>query len=653
MRTVEPWQRWLLAGTVGTVLTVGGLTTTVPAQAADEAPTSQTVSADHADEDPVTFEDPALATAVGKAVGATGAVTYGDIRHYQGKQPYVNAVQVNITSLTGLESLQELPAGIGISIQIHLTKGVSLAAFKDLAVSGNLTIVQDGMHDGDLAALNTIRVLEDPYAYGYRQICLTGENQYWNYGGLTNDDIPQLAPLLTQFANLEHKNVNGAMRFTFANQQLTDFSVFQSYGKIDLLAFGQYQVFWTPVTYIDPETYDPTTAYRFPTQVKGLEGEPIQTSTHVFYNDTETYVKDGTDALVQGLNKTLNWVILDHQYNNSNYPDLDPIVYADGSTLEADGMQYYALKWEAEPEESSSSTESSDSSESSSTSSSGDSSSSSTTTGGGSGSATTPIDPGTPSTTESSTATFNADSTVTAGSAADQITGTPATTGSVVYAVKPIYLYRNATFKKRERLAKYVQQPRINRPMFVVKGYARSANGTLRYRVTDVNHRSQTAGKTGYITANQRYTLPVYYQAKHAKITVINPGGVNAYRKADLKGAAVHYRQGTVLKVVGLQQHRLTTRFKLSNGRYVTANRKLVLAGTQVTPRALRTKTTLNRYRTANLTGQNGRFAAGKRLSILGWTYSRPDDFGTRGTLRYRVAGGYVTANRKFIQVIQ
>ncbi|MFC6207191.1 DUF5776 domain-containing protein [Levilactobacillus tongjiangensis] len=130
----------------------------------------------------------------------------------------------------------------------------------------------------------------------------------------------------------------------------------------------------------------------------------------------------------------------------------------------------------------------------------------------------------------------------------------------------------------KNRVAKYVKTKRIDRPMFVVTGYGRSQAGRLRYQVRDVNQRSRTAGKTGYITAKTGYVTKVYYQRKVQRLTVIGKSGLNAYQTVSLTGKVRHYAQGTKLKVVGISHHNLTTRFVLENGHYVTANKKLVMA---------------------------------------------------------------------------
>ncbi|WP_054748464.1 DUF5776 domain-containing protein [Lentilactobacillus rapi] len=178
--------------------------------------------------------------------------------------------------------------------------------------------------------------------------------------------------------------------------------------------------------------------------------------------------------------------------------------------------------------------------------------------------------------------------------------GTITKKGEAVYTLKKIYLYKNKDFNHQQRLASYAKKPRINRPMFVVTNYAKSKNGHLRYVVRDVNHHSKTDGMKGYITASWHYVRPVYYHSSHQTLTVINPRGVNAYRKQNWTGKVKNYKQGTQLKVKGFVKHNLTTRYVLSNGDYITGNRKLVIAGNQKQPKQIKTKRTIYRYHNAN-----------------------------------------------------
>ena len=225
--------------------------------------------------------------------------------------------------------------------------------------------------------------------------------------------------------------------------------------------------------------------------------------------------------------------------------------------------------------------------------------------------------------------------------------------GAAVYGINSLYLYKKANFTKGQRIAKYVKKPRMYRPMFVVTDYARSITGKLRYKVTDVNHRSKTAGKSGYVTASWKYVRPVYYASKHSKITVISPKGVNAYKTKALTGKVKNYKQGTVLNVKGMVKHNLTTRYILTNGKYVTANRKLVNMGRHETVKKVRAKTTINRYKNVNLSRRNQTFKKGKVFKVYNYDYSHGYNLQKHGTLRYHVAGGYITGNSKYVKVIR
>lgn len=151
------------------------------------------------------------------------------------------------------------------------------------------------------------------------------------------------------------------------------------------------------------------------------------------------------------------------------------------------------------------------------------------------------------------------------------------TKGAAVSGLKTLYLYQAPTFNKGQRLAKYPKTIRTKRPMFVVTGYEYAKSGLLRYHVRDVNHHSKTAGKTGYITAKSAYVAPAYYQKVAKRIKVLNPQGINSYQNNDLTKMVKHFKRGRKLTVVGIEHHNLTTRFKLSNGQYVTANKRLVM----------------------------------------------------------------------------
>lgn len=224
-----------------------------------------------------------------------------------------------------------------------------------------------------------------------------------------------------------------------------------------------------------------------------------------------------------------------------------------------------------------------------------------------------------------------------------------------VYSLKKIGLYSKKNFSTKARKAWYSRKPRIYRPMFVVTGYARSATGHLRYKVRDVNHLTKNRNKKGYITANWQYVRPVYYAKKHSTVTVINPRGVNAYGKVNLTNKVKNYKQGTILKVVKAVHYHLTTRYVLPNGKYITANRKLVNMGRHRFPRYVRARGAINRYSDVNFTKQNRHFTKQnhKLFRVYGFDYSHANSVSNVGALRYRVANGYISGNTRLVRIVK
>ncbi|MDT6979825.1 DUF5776 domain-containing protein [Levilactobacillus zymae] len=209
---------------------------------------------------------------------------------------------------------------------------------------------------------------------------------------------------------------------------------------------------------------------------------------------------------------------------------------------------------------------------------------------------------------------------------------------------KKIGLYRKPTFTKGNRIRWYAKQPRSRQPQFVVIGVTTSKHGVLRYRVKDVNHHSKTYGTTGYVTARRAFVKRTYHVQRPQLITVLNPQGIDSYRTAKLKGKVTHYRQGQQLKVQRVVKHHLTTRYQLTNGRYVTANKQLVYAGRLKYPRRITVRYGANLYRDVNFHARAGQHYVGHQtVRVLGWNYS------DHGTLRYRISGGYVTANQRYV----
>ncbi|MFT8907696.1 MAG: DUF5776 domain-containing protein [Lentilactobacillus diolivorans] len=191
--------------------------------------------------------------------------------------------------------------------------------------------------------------------------------------------------------------------------------------------------------------------------------------------------------------------------------------------------------------------------------------------------------------------------------------------------------------------------------MFVVTDYAKSNNGRLRYKARDVNHLTKNKGKVGYLTASTKFVLPVYYQTKGKTITVINPKGIIAYRQKNLTSKVKHYKQGTILKVKKLVKHNLTTRFVLSTGHYITANRKLVITGQHRTAKVVKAKGAINRYSNVNLTRKNKHYSrkANHVFVVKRWEYSQENSNTKHGALRFQVKGGFITGNLRYVKAIR
>lgn len=211
-----------------------------------------------------------------------------------------------------------------------------------------------------------------------------------------------------------------------------------------------------------------------------------------------------------------------------------------------------------------------------------------TTSTGGSGTSTPTTPTGTTSSSSSSSSSTTANSSSQNSSSATTQPGTatePSTSvavkGEAVYATKKIGLYKKADFKGNNRIKWYSKAKRVNRPEFIVKGYQKDTNGKLRYRVQQYNPytRKYVKGTKGYITSSTKYVVPAYYQTvpKSKKIMIINRNGVKSYKRASLTSKVRNYKKGSLLKVKKVVKYKYSTRYVLSNGQYITANKKFVI----------------------------------------------------------------------------
>lgn len=166
-----------------------------------------------------------------------------------------------------------------------------------------------------------------------------------------------------------------------------------------------------------------------------------------------------------------------------------------------------------------------------------------------------------------------ATTTPAAAPAATPAAITPATSSKpvkVVYATAKLGMYGDVDLT--QHTVTYAKHARTSRPEFTVLQQTTNSKGTKVYYV-----KNNASGRKGYISASSKYTTYAYYQGGAAKIKVISKHGVNAYRKSNLTSKKYHYKKGAALKVKKLVKSGLTSRYELSNGTYVSANKIFVL----------------------------------------------------------------------------
>lgn len=162
---------------------------------------------------------------------------------------------------------------------------------------------------------------------------------------------------------------------------------------------------------------------------------------------------------------------------------------------------------------------------------------------------------------------YTAGKTTTAPAA----TGTQKTTKKVIYALSRVKLYKSNSLKGSV-VASYAKHKRISRPTFLVTKTITNTAGKKVYYV-----QNQASGKKGYLTSSTKVVAYAYYQTTPKKVRVIATKGVNQYKKSNLTTKQKHTKKGQTLNVKKVIKSGLTTRFQLTNGSYVSANKKFVI----------------------------------------------------------------------------
>ena len=134
----------------------------------------------------------------------------------------------------------------------------------------------------------------------------------------------------------------------------------------------------------------------------------------------------------------------------------------------------------------------------------------------------------------------------------------------MVYLTKAFKLYRNVNTRQVKKA--YKASSRTTAPSFKVLGVVTAKNGQRYYQV-----------KGGYILVTKQ-VKNLYYQRAPKRLRVIAKKGVYQYRYGDLKRnhRVRHVKVKTLLKVKRIVTRGAVTRYQLTNGTYITANRQFV-----------------------------------------------------------------------------
>ncbi|WP_307811903.1 DUF5776 domain-containing protein [Lactobacillus helveticus] len=186
------------------------------------------------------------------------------------------------------------------------------------------------------------------------------------------------------------------------------------------------------------------------------------------------------------------------------------------------------------------------------------------------------VNPASSSSASSSSAATSTSSSSSVPISTPTVSGKPvkkASHRSIVYALTTVKLYRSSNFTKSNLTKTYKKRARINRPMFLVISQQTNKQGHAIYQVKDMN-----SGQTGYTLSGSKYFAYAYYSAKVTRIKVINPKGINEYGKVNLTSKKRHVKKNASLSVRKVVNYGRSNRMQLTNGRYITANKKFILA---------------------------------------------------------------------------
>ncbi|AVK62221.1 hypothetical protein C5Z25_10745 [Lactobacillus sp. CBA3605] len=351
-----------------TKATVASVTSTQPATRATAASVKPTAATTTADDDAtvVTMADANLLAGVKSSLGlaADASLTMGDIRHTQKTSITIrqtSAANPEITSLTGLEALAELPTSVKLSLELKIQaeNGFDLAPLENINFN-ILSLYTRYFSKVDLTPLTKIATANLQSVTLAASTTDIYANYHQNFDGMTNTQLAQISSWVTDFLNNGYQYTNPSVfrEVNLSGNCLTDFSVL---GGINQSA--NVWVFAAAQTYRSPNLINVVTGQPLvfkATEQIGLDGETLYhqntQSNSVPRNGSEwnpiTYLGDGEyqiDAPVQTDDYLSygQWGYLHQADAAGTYYFRIP--YGQGLLLITDAMIYRQANWQDNP----------------------------------------------------------------------------------------------------------------------------------------------------------------------------------------------------------------------------------------------------------------------------------------------------------------
>ncbi|MFD1454953.1 DUF5776 domain-containing protein [Levilactobacillus lanxiensis] len=212
-----------------------------------------------------------------------------------------------------------------------------------------------------------------------------------------------------------------------------------------------------------------------------------------------------------------------------------------------------------------------------------------------------------------------------------------------VYGKQKLYRYSHANFTNKRRVQAHAKKVKAHAPVFTVVGKTTASNGAARYKLSDGTH----------ITASDKYVGKLYWNGSYKKLHVTNPKGINTYKTNALSGKVKHVKQGTTVAVKQISKKNGMTRYQLANGKYISGSKKLVSPTKPKQVKKVKAKTTVRLYKDVDLKKVVKTYKKGSVINVKGWDHSHGNVHHVSGYKRYKVAGGYITANSKYVKIAQ